>query len=225
MDLQMPEMDGFQATAAIRAAEEGAGRHLPIIALTAHALKEDRNRCLEAGMDGYVSKPIDEARLVAAIVECLGQAVPSGGRPDRDAAAAGAIDLEAALQRVDGDREFLMEMAAMFAREGPELMERIAAALSAGDAPGLVAPAHSLKNWAANFLANDAFEAAAVVERLGRAGTLVDAKDGVAALQHELDRWLRALPRSDAGASGPREQAVLAESREVPRSQPCIPST
>jgi two-component system, sensor histidine kinase and response regulator len=71
MDLQMPVMDGFQATAAIRLTEHGTGRHIPIIALTAHAMKEDRDRCLEAGMDGYVSKPIQQDKLRQAIEDCI----------------------------------------------------------------------------------------------------------------------------------------------------------
>jgi two-component system sensor histidine kinase/response regulator len=71
MDLQMPLMDGFEATAAIRTAEQVTGRHIPIIALTAHAMKEDRDRCLEAGMDGYVSKPIQQDKLRQAIEDCI----------------------------------------------------------------------------------------------------------------------------------------------------------
>ena len=73
MDVQMPDMDGFEATAAIRQHEELSGRHIPILAMTAHAIKGDRERCLAAGMDGYIAKPIRQAELYAAIENALGQ--------------------------------------------------------------------------------------------------------------------------------------------------------
>jgi CheY-like chemotaxis protein len=77
MDVQMPEMDGLQATAAIRAREEGTDRHLPILAVTAHAMQGDREHCLGAGMDGYLSKPIQSAQLLQALEEVLSAARPA----------------------------------------------------------------------------------------------------------------------------------------------------
>jgi CheY-like chemotaxis protein len=77
MDVQMPEMDGLQTTAAIRAGEEGTDRHLPILAVTAHALHSDREICLDAGMDGYLSKPIQSAQLLQALAEVLSFARPA----------------------------------------------------------------------------------------------------------------------------------------------------
>jgi two-component system, sensor histidine kinase and response regulator len=81
MDVQMPEMDGFQATAAIRAKERPGGTSLPIIAMTAHALKGDQERCIAAGMNGYVSKPIRTADLFAAIESALGKGKPAAPEP------------------------------------------------------------------------------------------------------------------------------------------------
>jgi CheY-like chemotaxis protein len=77
MDVQMPEMDGLQTTAAIRASEEGTDRHLPILAVTAHALRGDREHCLSAGMDGYLAKPIQSAQLLKALEEVLSAAWPA----------------------------------------------------------------------------------------------------------------------------------------------------
>jgi two-component system sensor histidine kinase/response regulator len=76
MDVQMPEMDGFQCTALIREKEQMTGLHLPIIAMTAHAMKEDEIRCLAAGMDGYVSKPLDPARFIDVLEFHLTQSCP-----------------------------------------------------------------------------------------------------------------------------------------------------
>jgi two-component system, sensor histidine kinase and response regulator len=77
MDVQMPEMDGLQTTAAIRAAEEGTDRHLPILAVTAHAMSGDREDCLGAGMDGYLAKPIQSAQLLQALADVLSAARPA----------------------------------------------------------------------------------------------------------------------------------------------------
>ncbi len=77
MDVQMPEMDGLEATAAIRANEDGTDRHIPILALTAHALTGDRQRCLDAGMDGYLAKPIQTAQLLQALADVLACSGPA----------------------------------------------------------------------------------------------------------------------------------------------------
>jgi CheY-like chemotaxis protein len=83
MDVQMPHMDGFEATAAIRARESARGDHTIIVAMTAHAMKGDRERCLAAGMDGYIAKPVDRQELLATIARLL----PADAQPDRQAAA------------------------------------------------------------------------------------------------------------------------------------------
>src|SRR5437879_13261288 len=101
MDVQMPEMDGLEATASIRARERATGRHLPIIAMTAHAMKGDRERCLEAGMDGYVSKPVRAADLLEEIDKQVRRAQPT---------LRVVLDRAALLERLEGDAELLAEM-------------------------------------------------------------------------------------------------------------------
>jgi CheY-like chemotaxis protein/HPt (histidine-containing phosphotransfer) domain-containing protein len=195
MDVQMPEMDGLQATVAIRSAEAGTGRHVPIIAMTAHAMKEDRDRCLNAGMDGYVSKPIQADRLQQAIDACVPPAADTPAAEPPPAGPKEAADLAAALARVDGDRAFLGEMVAMFLQECPRLMSEIREAVDAGDPTRVKEPAHSLKNWVGNFVAPAAYEAVQSLEESGRDGSPADLRAAFSALQPEIDRLERVLGR------------------------------
>jgi two-component system, sensor histidine kinase and response regulator len=213
MDLQMPVMDGFQATAAIRSAEAGTARHVPIIALTAHAMKEDRDRCLEAGMDDYVSKPIQQDKLVKAIEDCV-CLIRATVEAEPPAGASGSpMDVAAALARVNGDRGFLGEMAVIFLEESPRLLAQIRDAIAADDPAGLVTPAHSLKNWAGNFVAQAAFEAMMDLEALGRAGALANAGTVLATLEREIERLRSAVAEFDrepAHLDGDGNLSVLA---------------
>jgi CheY-like chemotaxis protein len=134
MDVQMPKMDGFEATAAIRDWESKAGGRLPIIAVTAHAMEGDRQLCLEAGMDDYVSKPIDPEELEAAIGRWTGE-IPDFA-PDR------ALDL------ASGDETLLESIVKLFLKQTPERLHAIHRALDAGDANGLELGAHTLEGAA-----------------------------------------------------------------------------
>jgi signal transduction histidine kinase/DNA-binding response OmpR family regulator len=183
MDVQMPEMGGFEATAHIRAREKGTGGHLPIIAMTAHAMKGDRERCLEAGMDGYVAKPVQagELRQVLAPYARATAAPPL------------ALDRAALLNRVAGDEALLHELIALFLGDCPRMLGDVRTALAEKDPARLQRAAHTLKGAVSNFGATAAWDAAWRLEELGRNGRCPDAADGFAALEVEMDRLTQAL--------------------------------
>jgi PAS domain S-box-containing protein len=189
MDVQMPEMDGFEATTAIRAREQGTGRHIPILAMTAYAMKGDRERCLAAGMDAYVSKPIQPRELWQAI-EAL---VPADGAGKETASP--AVDIREALERVGGDTELLRELTDLFLADCPRLWHNLAEALAKGDARQLARAAHTLKGSVSTFGARAAHAVAEQLERQGREGDLTHAAETAARLDGELQRLKSALER------------------------------
>ncbi len=193
MDVQMPEMDGLAATAAIREREKSTGTHLPIIAMTARAMKGDRERCLAAGMDGYLAKPIQGEDLLDAI-ENFGQSpkvaeVATTAKPREQE----PIDTASALARVEGDVELLKEMVALFLKELPELLTTLREAVTAGNARAVERAAHKLKGSVGNFAAPPAFEAALKLEVMGRTGSLSEAEPAYGALEKEIKRLKSAL--------------------------------
>jgi signal transduction histidine kinase/CheY-like chemotaxis protein len=186
MDVQMPVMGGLECTAAIRERERATGEHLPIIAMTAHALKGDRERCLAAGMDGYVSKPIDRLELFAA-VEGQGVTVVH----------ARAYDPVAMLRRM-GDLGLVRDVVALFMEDLPHQLDAIRAAVSARAPDRIERTAHELKGAASNLGAAALVEAARSLEVLGRHGAVDAADAGFDRLTNEarvfvaaLGEWLR----------------------------------
>jgi signal transduction histidine kinase/DNA-binding response OmpR family regulator/putative methionine-R-sulfoxide reductase with GAF domain len=183
MDVQMPELDGLEATAAIRAQERGTGRHLPIIAMTAHALQGDQKRCLDAGMDGYVTKPMQAADLYAAIDSLATRSVP------HDLATRGApIDLNAALRTVEGDEDLLTELVATFQQDYPTHMAALREAFSQHNTFQLERSAHSLKGAVVALGATTAYTLAAALETMGRDNRLDDVMGHIEELETELAR-------------------------------------
>jgi CheY-like chemotaxis protein len=182
MDVQMPGMDGLSAARAIRERERDTGGHLPIIALTAHAMASDRQRCLEAGMDGYVAKPIDPQVLLGAI-----KSLSVGLSPEPAPAEAPApVDRPALIRRFDGDWALIRQLVEIFLEECPKLLEQAQASLASGDAQGLAVAAHTIKGSVGYFEAPGAFAAALELERLGRAGQLEQARQALDSLRQIL---------------------------------------
>jgi len=193
MDVQMPEMSGLEATAAIREREKDSGRHTPIIAMTAHAMEGDREKCLEAGMDHYVTKPIDQKRLFEA-VESFCAARPSSAsvvmkEPNQEL----NFDPNAALKRVDGDRELLKEVAGLFFEDTPRLMTDLRNAIQRGDGNALQRSAHTLKGSVSNFGARAASDAAASLEQMGRNGDFAKAPELFGRLELQINLLIPAL--------------------------------
>jgi two-component system sensor histidine kinase/response regulator len=163
MDVQMPEMGGLEATAAIRQREREHGGHIRIVAMTAHAMKGDRERCLAAGMDGYLSKPIDPALLYSALEHQTSAPTRAPAAP----AAAAPVDRERLMVRLEGDEQLFLDVVRLFLDDCPMRLAAIKAAVDSRDAEKIRTTAHALKGAAANLSAQRLFEAARTLERLG----------------------------------------------------------
>ena len=170
MDCQMPNVDGYEATRAIRKLEDGK-RHVPIVALTAHAMKGAEEKCRAAGMDDYLTKPIDRAKLEACLDLHLLSTGTTGSMPVLKGAPTGIddpspppVDWEALLAFIDGDVAFARELAESFVGIGEKALAVIAAALATGDRAMMRDGAHSLKGASADLRATAATSAAAELE-------------------------------------------------------------
>jgi two-component system sensor histidine kinase/response regulator len=195
MDVQMPEMGGFEATARIRASERGTGRRVRIIAMTAHAMSGDRERCLAAGMDGYLAKPIDPAALFAAVEHSIGTHDAAG-----EPCPTSIFDREAALVRMGGDEELLADVQRVFVDDCPRRLAAIAAAVADRNAARLRAEGHDLRGAAGTLSAARLVEAARALERIGRDGNLDDAESAGRGVVLEIERLIARLAAEQADA-------------------------
>ena len=178
MDVQMPVMSGLDATRAIRAREAGTHTRTRIVAMTAHAMAGDRERCLAAGMDGYLSKPIEPVLLFREVE-----------RPDVPADAGPLpVDRAAVLQRLGGDETLLADVASLFVEDCPARLAALEEAVAAGDAERIRFAAHGLKGAAGNLSAQRLYDAARHLEQLAMAETLADAPEACRLVADEARR-------------------------------------
>ena len=205
MDIQMPEMDGLEATAGIRNREKGSGNHIPILAMTAHAMRGDKEKCLAGGMDGYVSKPIRPAELLAEIDKWV--TVPEGSDAVQDTSLQHDgkllehVDRLSLFERVEGDHELLAEMIHLFQEEAPLLLSVMRGALQCGDMLVLERTAHSLKGAAGNLSAQATVAAALQVEKAAANNDLKSTTENLDTLERAVEHLLPALAELRQGAT------------------------
>jgi PAS domain S-box-containing protein len=190
MDIQMPELDGVEVTRLYRAGEP-ASRHLPIVAMTAHARAGDHLRCLEAGMDAFLAKPLDTAELLQVLADVVAPRDRPRDRPGLTTPPTPELDVldaDIALERVGGDRQLLREIGAICLANFPGWLTEVHAALTAKDAARLRRGAHTIKGAVASVGGVEAAAAAARLEERGRAALLDGADADVAAVEQALSR-------------------------------------
>jgi CheY-like chemotaxis protein len=191
MDVQMPEMDGLAATAAIREGERCSGTHLPIFAMTAHAMKGDREQCLAAGMDGYMTKPVRFSEIQQTL-----EAVAAERRTAAAPVITSSWDRAAALDRVEGDEELLQDICRIFLEESPKLMTQLQQAVAQEDAEGVLRAAHSIKGESGYLGAADVSQMAKQLETMGRDRELSQAPAVLVRLQKEMASLISAVKQA-----------------------------
>jgi two-component system sensor histidine kinase/response regulator len=203
MDVQMPVMDGYETTAAIRKSERSTGKRTPIVAMTAHAMKGDRERCLAAGMDSYISKPIRGAEIFE-IIEGF-RSTPSEPLPllhgRKTEPVEAEFDGEALLARLNGRADLCAELIGTFLQESPQTLSAVKIAVERRDAAAIADAAHSLKGAVANFGANhQAFSAAVALELCSKSGDLTEIGSLLAALTNALEKLQSEMSSFSEGA-------------------------
>lgn len=220
MDVQMPDMDGLETTAAIRLREQETGGHVPIIALTAHAMRGDRERCIQAGMDDYLSKPVESDVLrktvlkwatpnrsaererqpihqsSQAITETLRSTQPFAKEASARSAAFNeteVFDLAILRSRLEDDLDLLSEIVGLYLDNAPQLLTEIESAIAAQDGSRTARAAHTLKGMLRNLCAASCAEVALEVEQLGRQGDFESIDQTLDSLRTECERLKRVL--------------------------------
>ena len=196
MDVQMPEMDGFEATRRIREIEEGTGYRTPIVAMTAHAMAGDRERCLAGGMDDYLTKPVQRGELFRVLKWIETHEPQAAVAAQKCAASLLSYNRAAAMERLGDDEELFAEVAGLFRIDGPKLLNEIRAAIASGDAATVKRSAHGLKGAAGYVGGSFTVSAARRLELIGTEGELSSAPEAFCALETEVHRLMADLALS-----------------------------
>jgi two-component system, sensor histidine kinase and response regulator len=194
MDVQMPDMDGIEATIAIREQEKLTGLHQQVIAMTAMVMKGDREQCMAAGMDGYISKPIDAKELDDILYSCVeGLHHDVAEPPPGNDPSLATVDAAELLKRIDGDRVFLSELVGIFREDYPGQIQNAKEAIARTDAAGVERVGHALKGALANLSATGASFVAGELETIGRSGELALAGAKLMDVEKEVHRAMETL--------------------------------
>jgi two-component system sensor histidine kinase/response regulator len=195
MDFEMPEMNGLEATRIIRGKEKDTGHHLPIIAMTAYAMKQDRDKCFEVGMDGYLTKPVSPENLYKAIKGLMPQQAQPAATP--------VVDLEAALRTVGGDKDILKEVLQVFLTEdSPKIMNNIKEALQHQDTKALKAEGHGMKGAASAMGGKSIAAAAARLESAALSADFAGAQKIHDEICVEIERFKDFYANTDLSSKG-----------------------
>ncbi|HUP81336.1 MAG TPA: YfdX family protein [Pirellula sp.] len=194
MDVQMPGRNGFSATRAIRQLEQCSGGHVPIVALTAHALTGDREKCLDAGMNDYLSKPIHAAELIE-VVERIAVGPSAGGdcASNLQVSQSQGFSIEAALRRMGGERDLLQEHLGYVLSDMPQLIATMKTSVDTGDAKQLTIAAHRLKSLVSSYDHAVAHELTQSLESDAKNGDLSHAEERFAKLEPNLQAFARTI--------------------------------
>jgi CheY-like chemotaxis protein len=197
MDIQMPELDGLEATRKIREEELARGGHIPIVAMTAHAMTEDRENCLQAGMDDHLSKPLQRQELLGVLARVgakAGQAAcaaqPGKGvanmNNSNELGSSEVFDKAELVDRLEGDQDLLRELIEAFLAEADPLVQQVSEAVAKRDASDLHRAAHKLKGTVSTLGGKSATRVAMALETMGRSGELKDSEAALEQLRREM---------------------------------------
>jgi CheY-like chemotaxis protein len=215
MDVQMPEMDGIQAAGVIRDREKTTGGRIPIVAMTARAMIGDRERCLAAGMDGYLSKPVHTEEL-RRLLDRIGSMMPVGAvrsphHDHGDGLSRVLPDRKALLRLVEGDEELLGRMVVIFREQSRRLLGELGTSIEQGDASGVNESAHALKGSLSYWCQGAAFQIARRLETKGRTGDLEGAREDGERLAAEYEILEAELTKALQQTRDEEEPSCLSE--------------